>query len=61
MCDKKLEERIVYLENKLEKLSNVFLNIKFNSTLFLKIMKLEQREIKRDQEIAVLNKKISEL
>ena len=66
MCEEisalnELMNKVNKLEDRIQKLSNIFLNIKFNSDLFLKIMRLEQREIKRDQEIAVLKGKIDGL
>jgi len=66
MCEEisalnELMNKVNKLEDRIQKLSNIFLNIKFNSDLFLKIMRLEQREIKRDQEIAVLKGKIEGL
>jgi len=54
-----MKKDIERIEEKIQEIRNIFLNIKFNSDLFLKIMKLEQREIKRDQEIANLNEHIN--
>ena len=58
---KELESRIKELEDDFQELSNKFLNIHFNSTLFLKIMKLEQREIGRNQEIERLKMRVKKL
>ena len=50
--------RMDELEKRIQKLNNTFLNIHLNSEMFLKIMRLEQRKIASDQEIAMLDDKI---
>lgn len=54
-------KRMDNLEERMNKLSNIFLNIKLNSNLALKVMRLEQREIGKDQEIFKLYSKIDKL
>ena len=55
-----LFDSVQKLSKKIQDLSNIFLNIKFNSDLFLKVMRLEQREIAMNQEIARLKAKLND-
>ena len=49
------------LQEQVQDIRNMFLNIKLNSNMFLKIMRLEQREIQTNLKIAALEKKVEEI
>jgi len=55
---KELQRQITELKKEVQQISDSLLNIHFNNDLFLKIMRLEQREITRNQRLSRLEETI---